>query len=134
MTRTPLKKAPYDRNGSLINWVSSYPDHVHEWRENKPFPAWLTVQGIQRGMSAARFTWTDTDGHTFPMFMTDMVDLLKRAPDIRHGHTYTWWMVQKRGKNYGIRLATVEELQAAGHDTKGLGLPPYPTSGPAADI
>lgn len=122
MTRTRLAKAPYDQYGSLISYVASYPDRVHEWRANKPFPAMLVLDGTTRGMSAARFTWHSDRGRTFEMFMTDAADLMRGEAPIYLGTVDTWWIAQKRGKNYGIRRATQDDLKYAGH-----------TGGPKAD-
>lgn len=91
-----------------------YNEDSVKWRENTPFHAVLSIQGTQRGRSAARFTWTDNDGHRYPMFMTDMVDTAKSGSIIR-GVCVAWWTVQKRGQNYGIRVATQEELAAQPH-------------------
>lgn len=121
MSRTRLAKAPYDQHGSLINYVTRHPGQVHEWRENKPFPESLLLTGTTRGMSAARFTWSAAGVRTFEMFMTDAADLMANGT-IFKGSVDTWWIVQKRGTNYGIRLATQDDLKDAGH-----------TSGPKAD-
>ncbi|MFD8650691.1 hypothetical protein [Streptomyces mirabilis] len=114
MTRTPLKKAPFDRNGSLLNYIS-YPDQVHEWRPNNPFPALLILEGTTRGLSAARFVWHSDKGSRFEMFMLDAADLMRANTNLYGGTVDTWWTVQKRGKNYGVRLATSDDLQRAGH-------------------
>lgn len=121
MSRTGLRKAPFNKNGSLLNYIS-YPDQVHEWRPNKPFPAMLILEGITRGMSAARFVWNDDKHRRFEMFMTDAADLMRANTSLYGGTVDTWWMVQKRGKNYGVRLATNDDLKYAGH-----------ISGPSAD-
>lgn len=122
MSRTRLAKAPYDRNGSLMNYVASYPDRVHEWRENKPFPEHLLLTGTTRGMSVVHFTWSASGGRTFEMFMTDVADLIANATNIYKGSVDTWWIARKSGQHYGIRLATQDDLKYAGH-----------TSGPRAD-
>ncbi|THA72460.1 hypothetical protein E6R60_26375 [Streptomyces sp. A0642] len=122
MSRTRLAKAPYDRYGGLVSYIVSNASNVHEWRENTPFPEMLLLTGTTRGMSAARFTWSASGGRTFEMFMTDAVDLLTNATNIFKGSVDTWWIAQKRGKNYGIRLATQKDLKHAGH-----------TSGPYTD-
>ncbi|PPS89528.1 hypothetical protein [Streptomyces sp. MH60] len=111
--RTRLAKAPYRSNGSLMDWVGTV--EPHEWRDNKPFPAMLILQGTERGMSAARFVWHSDKGHVYKMFMTDMVSLVQNATNLYKGTADTWWVVQKRGKNYGIRLADNDDLKHAGH-------------------
>lgn len=113
--KTSLKKAPYNGSGNLINYITTYPGDVPEWRENKPFPTMLVLQGITRGMSAARFRWLDDKGRPFEMFMTDAVDLMRANTSLYGGTVDTWWMIVKRGKNYGIRLADNDDLKTAGH-------------------
>ncbi|MFE6000355.1 hypothetical protein ACFQ6C_26400 [Streptomyces sp. NPDC056454] len=115
MSRTRLAEAPYNQSGDLITYVGTNPDRVHEWRPNTPFPTMLILEGTTRGMSAARFVWRSDKGHRYEMFMMDAVDLMKRDAPIWHGTADTWWMVQKRGKNYGIRRATHDDLKTAGH-------------------
>lgn len=94
--------------GSLLEWQGygkvGEPRSGIEWRENVPFTATLTVVGTFRGRSAARFVWQDAEGRTFPMFLTDVLETLRRGVDV--GGTVTGeWLVAKRGANYGIRLA-----------------------------
>lgn len=116
MSRTRLAKAPYNQLGSLMDYVDSYPGHVHEWRKNEPFTAMLVLQGTERGMSAARFVWHNSQGgHAYMMFMTDMVDLVKSTNNLYKGAVDSWWIAQKRGKNYGIRLAHQDDFRAAKH-------------------
>jgi len=111
--------APFQR-GNLMEWVSpstarnrevdpsghgwGVPD---EWRPNEPFRAALTLTGIERGRSAARFTWVDTSRsgetvHSYPMFMVDACALMLRGEALVGGVRDGWWIVMKRGANYGI--------------------------------
>ncbi|MEU9405662.1 hypothetical protein AB0E08_08145 [Streptomyces sp. NPDC048281] len=113
--KTSLTKAPYNSTGHLINYVHGYAGDVPEWRPNKPFPALLGLQGITRGMSAARFCWLSDKGQPFEMFMTDAADLMKGRAPLYAGTVDSWWMIIKRGQNYGIRLADTDDLQRAGH-------------------
>lgn len=107
--------APY-RNGNLMDYVdrsavreqATATDHYaipDEWRDNQPFHATLTLTGVERGRSAARFMWYslgDNPGHTYPMFMTDACDLLMSDEGIVMNTATGWWIVVKRGRNYGI--------------------------------
>jgi len=43
-------------------------------------------------------------GHKFPMFMTDLFEMML-ALDVQRGTVAARWVVGKRGQNYGIRLA-----------------------------
>jgi hypothetical protein len=84
--------------------------HSPKWRDNTPFEARLALAGMRRGRSAAYFMFTDEDGHEYPMFMSDLETLLCSpggvAGGITGGQSCPRWVVQKRGQNYGIRLAT----------------------------
>lgn len=113
--KTGLKRAPFNSTGNLMTYVNGYAQNVHEWRDNKPFPAMLVLEGITRGMSAARFVWHSDKGRKFEMFMTDAADLMKGRAPLYAGTVDTWWMIVKRGKNYGVRLADNDDLQRAGH-------------------
>ncbi|WP_428957822.1 hypothetical protein [Streptomyces sp. cg35] len=112
--KSKLAKVPYNESGGLLDYAR-YDSDVHEWRDNKPFPALLTLKGAERGMSAARFVWHSDKGHIYKMFMTDMVSLIQNDGPIYAGTVDTWWIAQKRGSNYGIRCATQEDLKNAGH-------------------
>lgn len=108
--------APF-KDGNLLEWVhpsdvrdrTTATDHYAiptEWRDNEPFRATLVLTGIERGRSAARFTWAGTGGHTgntFPMFMTDVADLMMHPDGVANAVASGWWIVVKRGQNYGIR-------------------------------
>jgi hypothetical protein len=112
------EKAPFDRGG-LMEWVSPHvartrgtaPDGFgvpQEWRDNEPFRAVLTLTGIERGRSAARFMWHGgtmvgpTFTGTFPMFMVDACALLLRGEALAGGVRDGWWIIMKRGANYGV--------------------------------
>lgn len=97
-------RAPLAADGSLV----SYARYEQTLTEVAPFAATLTIQSIVRGRSAAHFIWTDEQGRTWPMFMTDMVALLEHGVE-EGGSVTSTWAVQKRGANYGIRLAKKDE-------------------------
>lgn len=98
------------RGGSLLEWTNlkapevrpnSY--EVDEWRTNAPFYATLQLTGIERGRSAARFMWYDAMGPSrYPMFMVDTAQLIMSGLGGVGGVVTTWWIVVKRGKNYGV--------------------------------
>jgi hypothetical protein len=122
MAKTKVTHAPFDQKGNLIPYLSkseiadgytgwgSYRREI-EMRENKPFWAEMTLVGYSRGRSAATFEWKDAHGHEYPMFMTDIVDLLQSGAVIQGGAANLHWMVAKRGSNYGIRVAKPEEVE-----------------------
>lgn len=77
---------------------------IVEMRPNAPFRATLEVVSIERGRSAARFVLRDTTtGTEYPMFMVDVLDMMRAG--IRKGGRITGlWQAGKRGANYGLRL------------------------------
>lgn len=128
--KSTVERAPYDQQGNLQHFPqngweytgeveirenlwggSSHGTFEHrvtrpippEWRPNEPFTATMTLQELARGRSAAYFWWTDQVGHRYPMFMSDMVDVVKLATTAGGVVTDTW-IVRKRGANYGIGL------------------------------
>lgn len=99
-----LLKYPVDASGSLLHFPE-VPFSEPMWLNNEPFVATFNYREIQRGRSAAYFIWVDNEGRTFPMFMTDMADLIKNCT-IVNGVVKGKWQVRKRGMNYGIALVT----------------------------
>jgi hypothetical protein len=98
----PLDKAPFDANGSLLSYVSRWQEEGVEWQANESFSASLQVYDYSRGRSSAIFILRTIDGRTFPMFMSEMLNLLKVAW-IDGGVVGGRWDVVKRGTNYGLR-------------------------------
>ncbi|MFI6485212.1 hypothetical protein ACIBH1_45390 [Nonomuraea sp. NPDC050663] len=105
----PDYEAPFDAGGNLMHYARK-PYHgqaayyqAHEWRPNEPFVATLTMASTRRGRSAAYFIWADAEGRTYPMFMTDVADLVRDAV-INQGTVTGQWTVRKRGENFGIRF------------------------------
>lgn len=94
--------APFDSAGDLVDWPARYREY--DWRPVEPFPAVMRLVGSSRGRSSATFEWEDDKGQTWPMFMTDMVDLIRRG-EISEGTATGVWTVRKRGTNYGLALA-----------------------------
>ena len=84
-----------------------------DWRDNFIFTATLRFICFERGRSAAHgvFYW-DGQGWNFPMFLTDMTELIERglfrtgvAPtgEPLGGLVSGFWTFTKRGTNYAIR-------------------------------
>lgn len=96
---SPGARLKYDKTG----WYRYV--RAGEWRDNYVFHATLSVTGITRGRSAARINLEDEQGRKYEMFLTDVADLLQRAPTIAYGMIEADWTFQKRGSNYGIRVA-----------------------------
>lgn len=108
---------PFDKSGSLLHFTYSQPgetggrygDWAAEWRENKPFTCKLTLDSMRSGRSAKYVIWQDDEGHSYPMFITDLLTLLQER-SVVNGVTYdNTWIVRKRGKNYGLALVVDEE-------------------------
>jgi hypothetical protein len=99
-------EAPYDAEGNLQHYPRIPIHQRHhgagdtEWRPNTAFEATLTLASTARGRSAAYFIWADEQGHQYPMFMTDLSDLIS-GTTLDHGKVSGRWIV---GKNYGLRL------------------------------
>lgn len=113
-------KAPYDRNGNLMHYPETqwfYVDEVRqtappEWRTPQPMKAVLVYEGYGRGRSAAYFMWRhQVTGTRYPMFMTDLDEML-RTRTIPVQGVHATWIECKRGQNYGIRVATAAEIEA----------------------
>lgn len=85
-----------------------------DMRPNDPWTGTLRLDDFYRGRSASRFIWyADGDPvdnrRTYPMFMVDMLYLLKADGVSRGGLVHGRWDVAKRGANFGIRLIAGEQ-------------------------
>lgn len=110
-----IEKVPFDQRGNLLEYVAGRgtawcagPDgsvgwHPIVWMDNEPVKMTLTLNSMERGRSAARFIWKSEDGRKYPMFMTDMLALIKEHV-IDHGKVEAEWIVKKRGQNYGVAV------------------------------
>lgn len=121
-TQPKTYQAPYDVKGSLQHypqgwWVVHPPTGERTftgpyWRDPRPFRAVLVYEGYARGRSAAYFMWRHaTTGARYPMFMTDLDEML-RTRTIPIQGVHATWIECKRGQNYGIRVATAAEIEA----------------------
>lgn len=103
----PPQTAPYHFNGNLLH----YPERIYhqghftepEWKPNIPFAAKLYLDSMCRGRSAAYFMWQNEQGIKFPMFMSDMLNVIQKSI-IENGWVDGIWQVIKKGQNYGIQL------------------------------
>lgn len=117
--KTGTYKIPYDSDGNLMHYAE--PDDylggafwkAHEWRENKPFRAKMSIDSWARGRSAAYFIFRDQSGKKYPMFMKDFMSMLEYVDiigfkSIKHkvyDGPMIFWQCVKRGQNYGLVLA-----------------------------
>lgn len=101
-----LDRYPVDEHGNLEHYPSSVNSQL--WSAgNEPFAAELTFVDGRRGRSAAVFEWRDAGGRVYPMFMTDLLDVLHHKL-VDRGVVRGVWQVRKRGQNYGLALAPGE--------------------------
>jgi hypothetical protein len=87
-----------------------YPNSKHKeiWKPNEEVELTLHYQDYGRGRSAVTFYWIDDDGHEYPMFITDVDELLKQ--DMGTSRVHAIFTYVKRGQNYGIKfLRKIEE-------------------------
>lgn len=113
-----ITEAPYSRRRNQLchheNDGCYYDDagvrQPPEWRPIVPVTGTFRYDGYSRGHSAAYFWWKDAGTDTrYPMFLTDMDDLLAGAHLQSMGGA-TFFVgtitVVKRGSNYGIKRLT----------------------------
>jgi hypothetical protein len=107
-----VAEAPYNRDGDLMH--SAYwdidPDtpkemntNADQWRPNNPMQMRLRFKRYRRTKTTIHSEWEDDQGHVFPMFVADVFEMMPKT--IITGGTVTgWWIVARRGSNYGIRF------------------------------
>lgn len=121
-----IDRVPYhSRTGELLHYASEYTTDV-EWRGNEPFEAELRLEGIVRGRSSAYAVWLDYEAARqadqiddpdlapavprYPLFLTDLVELLRHKGIRKGGRVAGTWRVVKRGQNYGLALVPPPEV------------------------
>jgi hypothetical protein len=117
LTKPGEYKVPYDARGNLLHYacIDKYfneDNSTTQLRDNAVFLASMEIQeGITRGRSAKYVHLKDVEsGALYPMFVVDLVDAISRG-SVRQGiFPATYWRVQKRGQNYGIRRAKANEI------------------------
>jgi hypothetical protein len=94
------------RNNEMQHYGGyGYNDNI-EWVELQPFAAQsMEIVGFYRGaVSAAKIILEDENGLSYPMFLSDVVDLMRTA-NIFQGIVWGGiWQATKKGQNYGIKL------------------------------
>lgn len=83
-----------------------------EWRENKPFYLSLTWSKFVQARAAGRAWFTGDDGISYPMFMSDLDDILSgkcEAASVGHSGLgqlliHAQWIGVKKGSNYGMKV------------------------------
>jgi len=98
MLKNGLKLAPFTSRGDLEHWAEYSAD---EWRPNDPMELQLAIDSVRSGRSAKYLMWVDTDGHSYPMFVSDLIEMLREVV-VDHGTIHAMFRVRKRGQNYGL--------------------------------
>jgi hypothetical protein len=106
MKTNGLREAPYDSWGSLLHWADPRQAPgtwaaAAEWRPNDPMELTLTVDHVQSGRSAKYTVWITPNGVTYPMFISDLIEMLREVT-ITDGTIHAMFRVRKRGQNFGL--------------------------------
>jgi hypothetical protein len=91
---------PYSYRGNLLHLVNE--DEVPDWQENEPFRATLSVDWMEPGAAIKRvmvLRGVGENGRAFPMFVDDVVELLKNSV-IDHGIVTGLWRVKRTGRKH----------------------------------
>ena len=88
--------------GILIKDYFHNPSKQEIWKPNEEVELTLHYKSYGRGRSSVTFYWLDDNGHKYPMFLTDLDELLKLKVDVSNLHGIFTYV--KRGRNYGIKL------------------------------
>ena len=108
-------EAPFDETGSLCHYAGErYGGQKPTMKEVGEFYAYLQLNGLIRGRSAAYFMWSDVQhsGVEYPMFLKDLEDLMVLGCII-NGRIIGTFKVKKRGSNYGIAYVSEQEKKKA---------------------
>jgi hypothetical protein len=104
-TCVPAISVPYDADGNLLhNPGPAGRGWAHQWRPNDVFECTLAGPTVTRSGGIGHVEWRSAEGRIFPMFVTDLVEMINRA-DILGGSVQGRWIVRKRGQCYGLAYA-----------------------------
>lgn len=84
-----------------------YGDRKIFWFKQQKLNLTLTYDGCGRGRSSITFYWVDQNSVMYPMFLTDMDNMIKHNK-AKNEATAEFEFV-KRGANYGIKLCEIED-------------------------
>lgn len=96
---------PFTKNGNQLTYAEPWMERNGslQWFDNFEFEDTLEIDSMSRGRSAANFTFRrQSNGAEVTVFMTDMIDIFKKA---RGGKVKGKFTFIKRGQNYGCKLA-----------------------------
>lgn len=93
--------------GSLMHHESDGWNTEITWVEAETlFHGTFTLdEGIHSGRSAKYVSWTDDQGRNFPMFVAELVKLVRLGVVEPGGVCTGTFKVVKRGQNYGVEYA-----------------------------
>lgn len=92
-----LREAPFDSQGNLEH----YAGYGADWRPNDPMELHLAIDTVRSGRSAKYLVWAGDDGRSYPMFVSDLIDMMRKAT-VDHGTVHGRFRVRKRGQNFGL--------------------------------
>ncbi|MER6171325.1 hypothetical protein [Streptosporangium sp. NPDC001681] len=111
-----MTEIPYDSFGNLIRnpvaYSNLHPEETIHRRPAERFTATLTLGKSIRVGGATYVTWIDEEGHLFPMFLADLMVVLK-TQDLAKGVVTAEWMPVGRGPNFGLQLYVDHEARRA---------------------
>lgn len=91
------------REGSLLHYAKDWKPYLpDEWRTGWEWSGYLYLNSMERGRSAKYTVWEDEQGHSYPMFIVDLMKLIQDHHVIKFGRCAATWRARKRGKNYGV--------------------------------
>jgi hypothetical protein len=94
---------PFDDNDNMLDFPLYGPNKRWEEFGHKGIRQLeLKLDSYTRGRSSATFWWTDEVGRRYPMFLTDLEDVI-RNEKINFGVVGGLWTATKRGQNFGIK-------------------------------
>ncbi len=106
MIKNSLTEAPFSSRGELLHFAerrygTTYMGQVIDWRPNDPMELTLTLGTVVSGRSAKYLLWATPDGTTHPMFVIDLVEMMRQTTVV-HGVVHGMFRVRKRGTNFGL--------------------------------
>lgn len=104
----PVTEAPFDADGNLLYDPGPGGAGVACWRPNDPFQCVLVIEEPETRGRGRYVRWRSYEGTRFPMFLSDLVALL-RSTDLTRGTVKGTWIVRKRGLHYGLALLHTDE-------------------------
>ena len=101
MAKTGDYKIPFDRSGNQLHYAWQNSRDI-EWVDNFKFRDNLRISAMRSGRSAKYTIWRDNRGHTYTMFVSDLIEMMKKCT-AQNGSVVGSWTFVKRGQNYGLK-------------------------------